>query len=120
MSDELFLILHKVRGEPAFDIAIRDDSMGTPEDPGPWWIIPTSGHRAYPFRWWDMEDLRDISDVNQYGNSHSCPIHVTDAIPSGWPDHYPDRPSPTAPRRLASLLGALGLGPRADLRRRKL
>lgn len=49
----LYLILHKVRGEPAFDIAQRleapDGSNGA--DPGakePWWIIPTSGHRAYP------------------------------------------------------------------------
>lgn len=118
MSDSLFLILHRVRGAPAFDIAIRDDTTGTPSDPGPWWIIPTSGHRAYPFRWWDMEDLHDISDINQFG-FHTCPTQAINALPSEWPDHYPDRPSPTAPRRLASLLGALGLGPAASLRRRK-
>ena len=43
MSD-LYLILHKVRGEPAFDIAqklIIGDEEG--------WIVPTSGHRAYPY-----------------------------------------------------------------------
>lgn len=35
------LILHKVRGEPAFDIAEQmENGM---------WIIPTSGHRAYPY-----------------------------------------------------------------------
>lgn len=48
MSSEPFLILHKVRGEPAFDIAIECEDMGTETDPGPWWIVPTSGHRAYP------------------------------------------------------------------------
>jgi hypothetical protein len=35
----LFLILHKVRGAPALDIAEQIDDI---------WIIPTSGHRAYP------------------------------------------------------------------------
>ena len=42
MSD-LYLILHKVRGEPAFDIATR---LQIADEEG--WIIPTSGHRAYP------------------------------------------------------------------------
>ena len=40
---ELYLILHKVRGEPAFDIA--EKTMIAKEEG---WIIPTSGHRAYP------------------------------------------------------------------------
>lgn len=44
----LFLIAHKVRGELAFDVASQI-ADGTLTDPGPWWIIPTSGHRAYPF-----------------------------------------------------------------------
>lgn len=43
-----YLIAHKVRGELAFDVAIQVD-IGTATDPGPWWVIPTSGHRAYPF-----------------------------------------------------------------------
>ena len=47
MNDkELYLILHKVRGEPAFDVAQR---MMIGDEEG--WIIPTSGHRAYPIRW---------------------------------------------------------------------
>lgn len=46
---ELYLILHKVRGEPAFDIA---ENIGSEED-GDLWIIPTSGHRAYPS--WHIE-----------------------------------------------------------------
>ena len=58
-----YIIAHKVRGEPAFDIAIKLD---TPLDEEVW-IIPTSGHRAYPY-WYEEfnrvpplmpEDLRD-------------------------------------------------------------
>ena len=41
---ELYLIAHRVRGEPAFDIAQRSQ-IGDEEG----WIIPTSGHRAYPY-----------------------------------------------------------------------
>lgn len=43
MNDDLFLIAHKVRGELAFDIATMLE-VGDEV----WWIIPTSGHRAYP------------------------------------------------------------------------
>ena len=42
--DGLFLIMHKVRGELAFDVAQRV-AIGD-EDV---WFIPTSGHRAYPY-----------------------------------------------------------------------
>lgn len=45
----LYLILHKVRGQPAFDVAEQLEGSGTPTDSGPWWIIGTSGHRAYPY-----------------------------------------------------------------------
>ena len=71
----LYLILHKVRGEPAFDIAQRyclgscanpncglrrgDKCLAHEED---WWIIPTSGHSAYPIDYWLIEDLADVSD----------------------------------------------------------
>lgn len=117
MSD-LFLILHKVRGEAAFDIATRCDDMGCPSDPGPWWIIPTSGHRAYPYQTWDLQDLRDVGDINKWGHS-LCPIQYINTIPEGWPDHYPDRPSPTAPRIAGGLLRILGLGKAKEFRRRK-
>lgn len=57
---DLYLIAHKVRGEPAFDVATKvacpecnDPESGTQgctecDQFGFWWIIPTSGHRAYP------------------------------------------------------------------------
>jgi hypothetical protein len=43
--DALYLILHKVRGQPALDVAQRIALSGGEEI----WMIPTSGHRAYPF-----------------------------------------------------------------------
>jgi hypothetical protein len=70
-----YLILHKVRGAPAFDVAERCDDMGTESDPGPWWIIPTSGHRAYPY--WTQ------------------PLSVeVPPMPDDWPDHYQTSESP--------------------------
>jgi hypothetical protein len=55
-TSEPYLILHKVRGAPAFDIAIQM-FVECESDPGPWWIIPTSGHRAYPAMEWPLRDL---------------------------------------------------------------
>ena len=55
--NEPYLIAHLVRKEIAFDVAICCFDMGTTSDPGPWWIIPTSGHRAYPYWWVSMFQL---------------------------------------------------------------
>ena len=49
--------------------------------------MPTSGHRAYPYRWWPLEDLSDISDINAAGY-HERPASLDHTIPSDWPDHY--------------------------------
>lgn len=85
---DLYLIAHKVRGEPAFDIATKMDcpecnAMGCLEcdDLGYWWIVPTSGHRAYPY--W--------SDPLQWYMDEMCDVP---AMPEGLPDHYlvPSRP----------------------------
>ena len=61
---EVYLIAHKVRGEAAYDVA-------SPLEVGQeiWWIIPTSGHRAYPY--WKMPIIEP------------CP-----PMPEGIPDHY--------------------------------
>jgi len=64
---QLYLIAHKVRGQPAFDIAIQ-----MMMEDGPWWIIPTSGHRAYPYAWRKLHDWE-----------------VDAAMPASLPDHYP-------------------------------
>ena len=94
----LYLILHKVRGEPAFDIATRL-TIGDEEG----WLIPTSGHRAYPHRWWNLEDLADISD---------CPSRVPmdfitydESLPPDLRDHY--QASKSKPHLIAINLGAV-------------
>lgn len=70
---DLFLIAHLVRGEPAFDIAsqIGEDTSG------PIWIIPTSGHRAYPY---EFIQLNNVSKL--WLDELSSP-------PPNHPDHYP-------------------------------
>jgi hypothetical protein len=86
----LYLILHKVRGEPAFDIAQKlhihtsTCASGSYEEI---WIIPTSGHRAYPYRKWLLDDLIDISDINNAG-VHESPASLDHTLPDDWPDHY--------------------------------
>lgn len=65
---EPYLILHRVRGKPAFDIAERMECpvcYGTVpgsvccDIDGFWWIIPTSGHRAYPLQVLPLSNLED-------------------------------------------------------------
>src|SRR5690242_4864469 len=75
---EPYLVAHIVRGEPAFDIAIRCDDMGTESDPGPWWIIPTSGHRAYPY--WHR-----TLEMFMFAAREENPLEF---VPPDWPDHY--------------------------------
>jgi hypothetical protein len=96
----LYLIAHKVRGQPAFDVAERmecphcrtyeyvehmavaESNMGCHacDGQGFWWIIPTSGHRAYPY--WSIS----FSDMSM---SPDQPItDYVPVMPSDWPDHY--------------------------------
>lgn len=84
---ELYLILHKVRGEPAFDIAHKVQ-IGDEEG----WIIPTSGHRAYPSWYYPMDRL-DCADYSDY-YEHNPPMSVCGRIPDVWPDHYSANASP--------------------------
>lgn len=98
---EPYLILHKVRGEPAFDIAVQIQ-IGDEEG----WIIPTSGHRAYPMARWQLEDLADISD---YPHERPIQVKVTTDLAT-WPDHYHcnnphDPPKPTIVNNLLQRLG---------------
>jgi hypothetical protein len=78
LNEELFLILHKVRGEPAYDIAQR---MDVEQDDEPWYLIPTSGHRAYPYAKWPLEQAyKDVAGVaDRLGDDTNWP---------DWPDHY--------------------------------
>jgi hypothetical protein len=104
MSDELFLIAHKVRNEPAFDVAIKMpcpicEAQGCHEcdDNGHFWIIPTSGHRAYP--WWSEK----LSEWDWWTDSSAC--NALAAMPSNIQDHYPTRATPQQ-----SLADVLGIG----------
>lgn len=117
---EPFLIAHLVRGEPAFDIAKQMECAvchGTSCDEceeGHWWIIPTSGHRAYPYWHLQLDHAVDweMVRINQ---------HPVGEPPSPWPDHYAinNRALRSAPS--SSLADRLGLNLRqssAPIRRR--
>lgn len=107
---EPFLIAHLVRGEPAFDIATKivcpecrnvsydneDDYCAECDATGFWWIIPTSGHRAYPFY---TIPLKQCVDMHYMDGDVSRPM----IAPTGWPDHYPHSASPRTTPDLRSL-----------------
>ena len=113
---ELFLIAHRVRGAPAFDVAIRMacpqcmkphecetyDGCGCIEcdSLGYWWIIPTSGHRAYP--WWN-QTLEQVSRTSTFVYSEDDLFAAIPPMPEGWPDHYPTASTPKVD--LAQMLG---------------
>jgi hypothetical protein len=75
-----FLILHKVRGEPAFDIA-EPVKIGDEEG----WVLCTCGHRAYPYLTWRLDQLYTNGDRPVDFGDH-------DTVPSDWPDHYSPKP----------------------------
>lgn len=128
---DLYLIAHKVRGEAAFDIAeqmpcphchgaleiettVRDVACIECDSLGHWWIIPTSGHRAYPY--WSTElfheDNRCVILLEADPNG-MCEIP---SMPPNLPDHYPARAAPTL-----NLVAALGLAkprPQPPIKRR--
>lgn len=112
-----YLIAHVVRGAPAFDCADRMEcpecaGYGCPEcdAKGYWWIIGTSGHRAFPYASWNIEDLIDASDY-----PHDKPW-THDVAPANWPDHYRTKSTPKPP---TDILKALGLvKPKEPIRRR--
>lgn len=127
-----YLIAHKVRGAPAFDIAERVicsvcqgtclKQVGIEEgfecnncDVGYIWIIPTSGHRAYPYRHWHMDDLYDGSDMDM-----PQPQYVLDNVdpPDSLPDHYAAGPAPRGTGLLTNLAERLGLVTRPTIARR--
>ena len=103
---ESYLIAHKVRGEAAFDVAIKFD-FGDEEG----WLIPTSGHRAYPYWSMAIEALWSYvpADYFIYGAPNSPPTDL--------PDHYScnDKPASLAIDAV-DVLRSLGLVPRIDRR----
>jgi hypothetical protein len=88
-----YLIAHKVRGEPALDVAeqmecalCNQEGCDECDDCGYWWIIPTSGHRAYPY---------------DYALLYIPELAV---MPKDWTDHYIHN----SPRKI-SLAESLGI-----------
>jgi len=71
----LHLILHKVRGRAAIDVAQRvvigDEDV---------WLIPTSGHRAYPFAHQDLGE--SVERMTKFADGAEW-----DTLP----DHYPEQ-----------------------------
>jgi hypothetical protein len=94
----LYLILHKVRGAPAWDVAEKVDDM---------WIIPTSGHRAYPFLVVNPIDMIACAEGPEW-----------DALP----DHYQVSASKTKKKDpdedYKALRDALGIGSGYQMQRR--
>jgi hypothetical protein len=98
---ELWLIAHKVRGEPAFDIAEQIDcpecqyvpdgnyTCHECDETGYWWIIPTSGHRAYPYASIQL---------------HEEWLRIMDEMPANLPDHYQTRAEPSRIEQLKAML----------------
>lgn len=123
MTEIPFLILHKVRGQPAFDIAIQmecpvckekweheDWECGACGDDKVWWIIPTSGHRAYPYWHFLLAEVDDDIMVEAFALS----------IPDDHPDHFgvDNSPTPYEPQGANALLNSLGLSRASKLVRR--
>jgi len=86
-----YLILHKVCGQPMWDMAEKIE-LGDEEG----WIT-TSGHRCYPFRVIGSVDQLDGVTV------------WADPIPDDWPDYSPeiDHSQPAVTFDMGKLLSAL-------------
>lgn len=105
-----FLIAHKVRGQPAFDIAEQMDcpecsSVGQRQvflacdecdSLGYWWILSTCGYRAHPY--WFTELAWAIGGTNTMDFLSQCP--------TPWPDLFAinDRPIKHEPLDLLAKL----------------
>jgi hypothetical protein len=118
---DLYLIAHKVRGEPAFDIAQHmtcpkcngtDDHCTQCDGAGHWWIIPTSGHRAFP--WWS----HPLDGLGRYSDIGFWPDPVIDEMPPNLRDHYTTEASVATD--LIKVLGLIHkpLAPAASIKRR--
>lgn len=112
---DLFLIAHRVHGLPAFDVATQMecpecDDYSTEciecEGFGYWWIVPTSGHRAYPYWHTELNKLKQYFYSQDGQWTDRFDLHIP-AMPPGLPDHYPHHSAPSI-----SLAEALGIRPK--------
>lgn len=113
---EPFLIAHVVSGEPAFDIAEKmtcplcsGEGCAECDDADYWWICSTSGHRAYPYWYFELSELLYDEKLSPHEYSPRVLLDIVPDPPPSWPDHYPkSSPEPAKPK-VRSLLQALGL-----------
>jgi|SRR5215467_5606243 len=104
---ETYLILHKVSGEPAFDIAHKLET--TEQNGEEMWIVSTSGHRAYPVAKIALNDLENSEEVKEF---------MSMQVPQDWPDHYQNARDYSPSERATFNIGALlsGLIPKVHRR----
>lgn len=113
---EPYLIAHIVRGEPAFDVAIK---LQIGDEEG--WIIPTSGHRAYPYWQVQLSNLIHMEVINgpeglQPVYASVIPYMEATSIPPNHPDHYTTHATPGTGR--TDLLSLIPLKPVEPIKRR--
>lgn len=84
MTVELYLIAHKVRGEATFDIASTLERDGEA-----WWILPSTGHRAFPY--WNVA----LSELEAEASPGTLAEALANA-PADWPDFYAYHNQPRA------------------------
>lgn len=97
----LYLIAHRVRGEVAFDIAIP---MQIGDEEG--WLIPTSGHRAYPFL--EVPIYVDEDQIHIDQDTRVSVVFDLPPLPPDLPDHY-QTTAAKGQGLVKDLLSALGL-----------
>ena len=98
---EPYLIAHVVRGSPAFDIA---EQIEIGDEQG--WIIPTSGHRAYPY--WSCS----LSRLRTYQAKAEGLDAVIPPPPPDHPDHYSLSAAPKGQGLITNLAERLGFVPK--------
>jgi len=90
MDTEHYLVLHKVRGAPAFDVAIN---VSIAEEDA--WIVSSSGHRCFPYWTIALAELFNGIDLPE--------------MPANAIDHFEAKAEPTMPKG-TDVLKMLGLG----------
>lgn len=122
---DLYLILHRVRNQPAFDIAEQMKCPSCENDPGCtecsglgyWWIASTWGFRCHPY-WTIKLDITTVSD-NQWLSLDEEGGVALPNLPPDWPDLFPiNSPSPHPDSGFVTdLIATLGLGSKPIKRR---
>src|SRR3974390_1176936 len=87
---DFYLVLHKVRGAPAFDVAIN---VSIAEQDA--WVVSSSGHRCFPYWYASLKELFDGITFPE--------------MPEGIMDHFEAKAEVQMPKG-TDVLKLLGLG----------